>query len=153
MGGLDAKVWNHLKFAVPVLLIGSIAIFAFAKDLNLMVLGEESAHSMGVNVHRVRFWLLVLTSLLTGVCVSICGSIGFVGLVIPHIMRLFVGPDHRKLLLSSFLGGAIFIVFADLICRTVVRPEELRLGVVTSLVGGPFFIYLLLKKRYQVRGL
>ncbi len=91
--------------------------------------------------------LLILTALITGVSVSVSGAIGFIGLVIPHIMRLVVGPDHKILLPASFLAGACFLPLADLICRTIIRPEELRLGVVTSFVGGPFFIYLLIKRK------
>ena len=153
MGGLDGRSWPHLKMAVPIILPAALIILAYARDLNIMLFGEESAQGLGIDVKWTRRILLFLTSLLTGVAVSVGGSIGFVGLVIPHIMRLIVGPDHKILLGTSFLAGASFLPLADLICRTIIRPEELRISVVTSCVGGPFFIYLLIKRKHEGRSL
>lgn len=153
MGGLDGRSWPHVKTAYSIILPASLAILAYGRDLNIMLFGEESAHGLGVNVIWTRRVLLILTSLVTGVSVSVSGAVGFVGLVIPHIMRIFVGPDHRILLPTSFLAGACFLPLADLACRTLIRPEELRLGVVTTCVGGPFFIYLLIKGKKEAKGL
>lgn len=147
MGGLDGRSWTHLKMSLPVIVPASVAILAYARDLNIMLFGEENAQGLGVNVVWTRRTLLLLTALVTGVSVSVSGSIAFVGLVIPHVMRLIVGPDHRSLLPASFLAGASFLPVADLVCRIIIRPEELRLGVVTSCIGGPFFIYLLIKRK------
>ncbi len=151
MGGLDGRSWMHVKMSLPIILPACFVILAYGRDLNVMLFGEESAHGLGVNVIWTRRILLVLTALVAGVSVSVSGSIGFIGLVIPHIMRLVVGPDHKMLLPVSFLAGACFLPLADLICRTLIKPEELRLGVVTSFVGGPFFIYLLIKSKREVK--
>lgn len=147
MGGLDGRSWPHVKMAYPIILPACLLIFAYARDLNIMLFGEESAHGLGVNVIWTRRVLLILTALVTGVSVSVAGAIGFVGLVIPHMIRMVVGPDHKILLPTSFLAGACFLPLADLVCRTIIKPEELRLGVVTAFVGGPFFIYLLIKRK------
>ena len=149
MGGLDGRSWPHVKMAYPIIVPASCLIFAYAQDLNIMLFGEESAHGLGVPVVWTRRILLVLTALISGVSVSVSGAIGFVGLVIPHIMRFVIGPDHKILLPASFLAGACFLPLADLVCRTLIRPEELRLGVVTAFVGGPFFIYLLIKRKRE----
>ncbi len=153
MGGLDGRSWTHLKMSVPIILPATLIILTYARDLNIMLFGEESAQGLGIDVKWTKRILLFLTSLLTGVSVSVGGSIGFVGLVIPHIMRLIVGPDHRILLGTSFLAGASFLPLADLICRTIIRPEELRISVVTSCIGGPLFIYLLIKRKDEVKSL
>jgi iron complex transport system permease protein len=149
MGGLDGRGWLHVRLAAVPVLAGSAWLCLYARDLNVMLTGEESAMALGVDVPRTRRKLLVLSTLVTAATVSVAGVVGFVGLVVPHILRLILGPDHRRLLPASFLGGALFLVLADLVCRTLVASEELRLGVVTSLVGGPFFIYLLVKNRRQ----
>ena len=108
--------------------------------------------SVGIDVPRVKRTLLVLASLVTGATVAVMGVVGFVGLMVPHIVRLLVGPDHRKLLPASFLGGALFVVWADLGCR-VLPLSDLRLGVVTALTGGPFFLWLLIRHRRSLRAL
>ena len=146
-GGLDARLWLHLKIIVLPIVIGMALIYAFARSLNIMLLGEENAQSLGVPVHRTRRVLLVLASLITGVAVSVSGVIGFVGLIVPHAARLLVGPDHRVLIPVSALGGAIFLIAADTLARMVIQPAELRVGIVTSLVGAPFFLFLLIRSR------
>ncbi|RPI92509.1 MAG: iron ABC transporter permease, partial [Chloroflexi bacterium] len=108
------------------------------------------AQSLGVNVPRVRLILLRLSSLMTASAVSIAGAIGFVGLVVPHMLRLVIGPDHRVLLPASLIGGAAFLVFADALARSVIAPELLPVGTVTALVGGPFFLFLLWRNRRQI---
>ncbi len=122
-------------------------MFAYARDLNVLATGEESALSLGIDVPSMRLALLVLTSVVAATAVAVSGSILFVGLVVPHILRLLVGPDHRILLPASFLFGALFLVVMDLAARRILAPEEIQLGVITTLVGGPFFIYLLVANR------
>ncbi|MBI3972522.1 MAG: iron chelate uptake ABC transporter family permease subunit [Chloroflexi bacterium] len=149
-GGLDARLWLHVRLIAPPLLLGAVAVYAFARSLNVMLLGEETAHSLGVRVRRSRLILLALASVLTGVAVSVSGTIGFVGLVVPHAMRLLVGPDHRILLPVSALAGAVFLVTADTVARLVLQPAELRVGIVTAFVGAPFFLFLLLRNRRRL---
>ncbi|HVO69705.1 MAG TPA: iron chelate uptake ABC transporter family permease subunit, partial [Aggregatilineaceae bacterium] len=120
---------------------------AFSRDLNLMLNGEEAAQSLGVNVPRSRLILLILVAVMTGVAVSVAGGIGFVGLMIPHALRLVVGPDHRILLPASALGGAVFLTLADTAARLILQPAELQVGVLTALLGAPFFLYLLWRQR------
>lgn len=146
-GGLDSRLWLHVKIVVGPVLVGVAVIYSFARALNLMLLGEEEAQALGIRVHRIRQILLVAASLVTGVAVSVSGVIGFVGLVVPHMMRLIVGPDHRILLPVSALGGAVFLIIADTIARVIISPAELRVGVITAFVGAPFFILLLVRNR------
>ena len=122
-----------------------MAVF-FARDLNVMVLGEEPAAHLGVRVERLKRFFFVVASLVTGATVATCGLIGFVGLIVPHIMRAAMGPDHRTLLPGCVLGGAIFLVLADLLARTLASPP-IPIGVVTAFVGGPFFLFLLRYRR------
>jgi len=117
-----------------------------ARDYNVLTLGEEGAALLGVDVERVKRRTFVLGSLLTALTVSVAGMIGFVGLVVPHVLRLLLGPDHRLLIPAGFLGGATFLMLADLVSRTLIAPNELPVGVVTALVGGPFFLYLLRRR-------
>jgi len=148
LGGLDGRGWPHLRLVALPALAGSAALFLFARDLNLLAAsGEEGARSLGVELQRLKRWLLVVTALVTGAVVSVSGTIGFVGLLVPHAVRLVAGPDHRVLLPASFLGGASFLVLADLLARTLSPREELRLGVVTAAVGVPFFLFLLQRHR------
>ncbi|MCZ7647205.1 MAG: iron ABC transporter permease [Planctomycetota bacterium] len=149
LGGLDRATWDYVKLAAPAILLGSAAIVYHARDLDALLLGETQAASVGVDVPRVRRRVILATALVTGVAVSVAGAIGFVGLVIPHILRFFVGPAHRWLFPASLLGGAAFLVLADLFARWAIAPEELRLGVVTAAVGAPFFIFLLLRRRKE----
>lgn len=144
LGGLDGSSWKHLAIAGMPTIMGSVVILSFSRELNIMALeGEEGAMSLGINVRRVTQILLVLSALITGAVVSVSGVIGFVGLIVPHAVRLTVGPNHRMLLPASFLGGAVFIIWADVATRCGLCTEELRLGVVTALVGSPFFLLLL----------
>jgi iron complex transport system permease protein len=122
---------------------GVVALFLMARDYNALSLGEENALQLGVDVARVRHRTFVIGSLLTGMAVATAGLIGFVGLVVPHVLRLVLGPDHRLFVPASFLGGASFLVLADLLARTLVAPGELPVGVLTALIGGPFFLSLM----------
>ncbi len=146
-GGLQGRGWDHLRVAAIPVLAAIVATFAYSRDLNLLLTGEESAQSLGVNVPRTRFILLTLASLMTGAAVSIAGGIGFVGLMVPHMLRLIVGPDHRVLLPACALGGAVFLVLADTAARLIIQPAELQVGVLTAVLGAPFFLFLLWRHR------
>jgi iron complex transport system permease protein len=146
MGGLDGRSWPHLALAAPIALGGSIWLGAYARDLDALLTGEESAMAVGVDVPRVKRTLLLLASLVTAATVAVTGVIGFVGLMVPHAVRLVTGPSHARLVPASFLAGGIFLVWADALCRAL--PEtDLRLGVVTAATGGPFFLFLLVRRR------
>ena len=148
-GSLSARSWTHVQLIVPFIVAGSILLLCFARDLNLMALGEDSARSMGVDVRRVRLIMLTLAALITAVAVAVSGIIGFVGLVVPHMVRLVVGPDHRIVLPTSLLTGAVLLTWADFGSRLLLRPQELRVGLITAFFGAPFFIYLLYRRRRQ----
>ena len=143
MGGLWGRNWNHVMMAFPFILSGTTVIYIFARDLNVMLLGEEPAQHLGIEVETLKKFMILSTSLITAAAVSVSGIIGFVGLIIPHIMRILVGPDHRVLLPSSALVGGIFLVWADTLARTIIAPTEIPVGIITALFGAPFFIYLL----------
>jgi iron complex transport system permease protein len=147
MGGLDSRTWDHVWMALPPVLIGSIAALFLGGDLNALLLGEETAMGLGVSVQRFKILVLALASLITGASVAVSGVLAFVGLVVPHAMRLILGPDNRILIPGCLLSGAAFVVIADLIARTALAPQEIRLGILTSFVGAPFFLYLLIKNR------
>jgi len=147
MGGLAVTGWSPVLGVAPLILLGLAATIPFARDLNLLLLGEEQATTMGLSVERRKLLLLAIGSFLTAAAVSISGLVGFVGLVVPHIVRLILGPDHRLLLPAATLVGAIFLVLADLVARMVIAPAEMPVGIVTALVGAPFFIYLLRRNR------
>lgn len=140
MGGFWNISWDNVWLALTIL-IGCLALFVFARDLNVISLGEEDAVHLGVDVERLKVVLLLLSSFITGIAVSVAGSIGFIGLITPHVMRLIVGPDHRILIPTSMMAGAILLLWADTLARTM--PSEIPVGIVTSLFGAPFFIYLL----------
>lgn len=152
MGGVDSRTWTHFYIAFFPIAISSVAILFFGKDLNLILLGEDTAKTTGINPQTTLIILIVLCSITVGASVAVSGVIGFVGLVIPHIIRIISGVDHRYLLPMSFIVGAIFLPVADLFARTVLRPEEIRLGVVTSLIGVPFFIFLLRRSILKING-
>jgi len=121
-------------------------IYASANDLNLLLSGEKEAMHLGVDVRRVRFVVYIAASLLTGLAVSVSGAVGYVGLIVPHVMRLIYGSDHRTLIPAAALGGAIAVVIADTLARIVVAPSELAVGAVTAVAGAPLFIYLLRRR-------
>lgn len=150
LGGLDGRGWPHVGLAAGPILAGGLALMLYGRELNIVAAaGEEGAASLGVDMQWAKRRALALTALVTGAAVSVSGIVGFVGLIVPHIVRLLVGPDHRVLLSASFLGGACFLIWADLATRTLLPTQELRLGVVTALLGAPFFMYLL--QRYRLR--
>lgn len=149
MGSLNGTRWEDVKIAVlPTILCITVLLF-FSKDLNILLLGEEEAQSVGLNPSRTRKFILFFSSILTAVAVSVSGTISFVGLIVPHIIRLLIGPDHRLLIPASAIGGSIFLLFCDLIGRTIVAPGELGVGIVTSIIGAPYFLFLLNKARKE----
>ncbi|HLU63268.1 MAG TPA: iron ABC transporter permease [Protaetiibacter sp.] len=147
LGSLSGSLWRESLLVVIVAVLGTIAAVMFARQFDILSLGERNARHLGINVERLRFWSVVLVALLTGAAVAFVGIISFVGLVIPHLMRMLLGPSHRALILASAFGGALLIVVADLLSRTLVEGAELPIGLLTSLVGGPFFFALLWRQR------
>ncbi len=143
MGGLGRASWTSVAVLSPVVVAGIAAVLYFSRDLNALALGEEGAHHVGVNPELLYRWLLVLTTVLTASAVAMAGTIGFIGLVIPHVMRLLIGPDHRRLIPASALVGGCFLIWSDMAARTVLAPAELPVGVITAFFGAPFFLYLL----------
>ncbi len=150
LGSIAGRGWQEIKTMLPYFIIGIIPIIFYMKDLNIILLGEENAHYLGVDVEKVKKILIVSASLLTASVVSVSGSIGFIGLVIPHIARMLIGPDHRKLIpLAGFLGG-IFLLISDDLARSLLPPLEIPVGIITALAGGPYFIYLLRKNKKEI---
>jgi iron complex transport system permease protein len=143
LGGLVAQGWRSVTIVLPVVAVGVGGAALVAHELNLVALGEERAAQLGVEVDRLKRRAIAVGALLAAAAVSVAGVIGFVGLMTPHLLRPIVGADHRRLLPASLLGGATLLVLADLVARTVIAPSELPVGVVTALLGGPFFLYLL----------
>ncbi len=143
MGSLGRASWPYLWVMAPVVLLGSAAIFASSRELNALALGEEGARHLGLEPERLKRLLLGLCTLLVGAAVAFAGTIGFIGLIIPHLVRLVLGPDHRALLPAAALAGGVLLVWADALARTALRPAELPVGIITALVGAPFFLYLL----------
>lgn len=146
-GGMDTARWESVRIAAPIIVTGALIAVFVARDLNLLLVGEDEARALGVRVTLVRNTLLVAASLITGAAVAFSGIIAFVGLIVPHIVRLVVGADHRVLLPLSALAGGLFLLIADTAARVVLSPAELRVGILTALIGAPFFIYLLVRNR------
>lgn len=150
MGSFSSAGWGQV-FAVLPFTAGCIAVLYFySRDLNLMLLGEESAQHMGVDTDTLKKIILVAGALITGLSVSVSGIIGFVGIIIPHIIRLITGPDNRLVIPFTAVGGAMFLMGADALSRTLIPPAEIPVGILTAAVGGPFFIYLLLKSKRKL---
>jgi iron complex transport system permease protein len=143
LGGFAAAQWKLLPLPIAALVLGLGTMLVQARRLNLLMAGDESATALGLDVHRFRQTMFVLTAALTGVMVAVSGVIGFIGLIVPHIVRFLVGADHRRALPAVALVGASFAIAADLVARAVISPLELPVGIITALVGGPFFIWLL----------
>ena len=144
MGGLENRTWEHVWVALPAILLGCALMLPLGRSLNLLSLGEPSAQSLGVDVKRLRWQLIALSTILTALATAVGGMIGFVGLVVPHVLRLAFGPDHRRLLPLSMLGGAVLVLLCDLPTRFL--PGGMRLGVMTALLGGPFLLWMLRRK-------
>jgi len=150
MGTLTVPEFWTLLTLLVYLACGFLILFWLARPLNILTLGDESARSLGVEVDRIKKLVFVTSALVTGAVVSIAGLIGFVGMVVPHAVRMIVGADHRLLLPVAALAGGAFLTVADTVARTALAPTELPVGVVTALIGGPFFIYLLVRRRAGV---
>ncbi|SDM08674.1 FecCD family ABC transporter permease [Halarsenatibacter silvermanii] len=147
MGSLAGSSWSDISMIFPYYLLGLVPLVLYINDLNLILLGEENAHHMGVDVERVKKILIAGATLVTAAVVSVSGGIGFIGLVIPHISRMLTGPDHRRLLLLAAAGGGLFLVISDMLARSLMPPMEIPVGIITALAGGPYFIYLLRRRR------
>lgn len=152
MGGLEGRGWEHAAALAPPIVLGTGALFFFAKDLDALALGEESALAVGIDVPRARRAVLALAALVCGAAVAIVGSVAFVGLVVPHLVRLGLGRSHARVLTGSALGGAILLVVADTVSRTLATSIDLRPGALTSALGAPFFLWLLVRTRRAETG-
>lgn len=152
LGSLNGTRWQYVVVVLPLVVVGIAAAMMISRKLDLLALGERSARHLGVDVEKLRIFSVVIVAILTAAAVAFCGIISFVGLVIPHIIRMIIGPGHRALIPLSALGGAVLLTGADLIARTAVLYADLPIGMLTSLVGGPFFFYLIRKTRKSAGG-
>lgn len=152
MGSLAGAQWGELMVIAPVIILSVLFFWTQSRVLNLMLLGDESAITMGTDLHAYRQWYLLISSLIVGFAVYSAGMIGFVGLIIPHVIRMFTGPDHKRLIPVSALVGAIFLVISDGLCRVIIPHTELPIGILISMIGAPSFIYLMVKRTYGFGG-
>ena len=150
MGSFSLSQWSEVRVVLPYVVVGVAVILLYGRSLNVMQLDEEQAQQLGINVEKVKLILLAAATLITAAAVSFVGIIGFVGIIIPHVVRLIWGPDYRLLLPMSVLTGAIFMVIADLLARTALAPAEIPVGIITAVCGVPFFLYLLRRKKMSV---
>ena len=146
IGGLEGRTWDHLLLGAPAVLLGAGVVYGQTRELDALLLGELAAQSVGVDVPRVRVRVVAAVSLVVGAAVAIAGPIGFVGLIVPHLLRLVVGAAHRGLVPLSFVGGGLFVVVADIVARTLLAPAEIPVGIVTAALGAPFFLALLVRR-------
>lgn len=147
MGSLAGATWTKLSLAAPLILVSLLGAPFLAHGLNALALGEAAAHHLGVPVQRMKNIAILMVAMAVGAAVAATGGIGFVGIVVPHLLRLAVGPDHRYLLINSALLGAALLLCADIISRVIIAPAELPIGIVTATLGGPFFLWILLRQR------
>lgn len=147
MGSLTHVSWFEIAWLVPVMIVCICILFYYSKPLNIMQVGEETAQTLGINTQRTTYIVLITSSVLISVVVAFCGSIGFIGLIMPHVARLLVGSNNRRLFTYSLFFGAFFLLIADTLARTIAAPAELPVGSITALAGAPYFIYLVLRKR------
>lgn len=152
LGSLNGTRWQDLAIVVPIAVVGIVACLFLSGSLDLLALGERQAEHLGVRVERLRVFAIVVIALLTCAAVAFCGIIGFVGLVVPHLMRMILGPGHRLLMPASALGGAVLLLAADLVARVAIPGSELPIGMLTALIGGPFFFWLLRRTRRRSGG-
>ena len=150
MGSFASSSWMDVWIVLPVVVIGILVVLFYSKDLNLLLVGSETAQSLGVEVEKVRRRLLLFTTLMVAFAVSACGVIGFVGLVVPHCVRLLCGADNRRIIPYSIFVGGLFLLLCDTLARTLIPPNELPVGSITSLLGAPMFIYLLYKSKRSI---
>ena len=147
MGSFNASSFKNIYIVAPIILVGTVVIYFFYRDFNLMLIGEDSAKSLGTDTEKLKKLIILISSMIIAVSVAFSGIIGFVGFLVPHIVRLLFGPNNKALIPFSALGGAIFLLFSDTISRTVAAPAELPVGAVTALIGAPYFIYLLARMK------
>lgn len=147
LGSVSMRGWNYIGMILPFVVIGSLLLWFNRRELNALSFGEERAHHLGVNVKKRKMMVLIGGSILTGAAVAVSGTIGFVGLVVPHMTRLLWGADHRHLLTLSFMNGATLLIICDLIARTMIAPAELPVGVITAFIGAPVFAFIFYKQR------
>ena len=147
MGGIEVVGYEAVLNTAPIVVLGAGVIFYLSRDLNLLSTGNEIAASRGVNVNKTMTILFVITSFLVGSVVAVCGPIGFVGMMAPHICRMLIGQDHRFLAPATFLFGGAFLVLCDTLARSLIAPAEMPVGIITALLGGPFFLWLLMRSR------
>lgn len=152
MGSIADANWKMIPLVLTAVVLGLALLMLYSRQLNALLLGEETAHTLGVDTGRMRWQLVVLVAVMVGSIVAFCGMIGFVGFVIPHIVRSLFGADHKIVLPVSAFTGACFLSWCDIAARTLVLPEELPIGIITSLAGAPFFIYILQRKKYTFGG-
>jgi iron complex transport system permease protein len=152
LGSLNGSRWFEVGIVLVVAVVGTVVAIILGRRYDLLALGERNARHLGVDVERLRIGSIVLVALLTGAAVAFCGIIAFVGLVVPHAMRMAIGPAHRPLIIASAVGGGVLMVFSDLLARNVVQGADLPIGLLTSLVGGPFFFFLLFRQRRRSGG-
>ncbi|MDR6554562.1 iron chelate uptake ABC transporter family permease subunit [Paenibacillus qinlingensis] len=152
MGSLAMRGWSYTYMISPYLVIGVVILLGYARSLNLLALGERQAAHLGVHVERTKLIVLIVSTLITAAAVSVAGVIGFVGLIVPHLVRLLVGPDYRLIIPLSAICGGIYVLWADTLARTLLSPTEIPLGVITAFLGAPFFAYLLHKDKKTLRG-
>lgn len=148
LGSLAGAKWSNILIPSVVLIVVFLLLISSYRQLNALLLGEETATTMGVNVEHFRIFIILIVSLLTGVVVAVSGSIGFVGLIVPHIVRMLVGSNYKVVIPFSAVLGAIFIVWADMGARVAIAPEEMPIGIITALCGAPFFVWMLRRQRY-----
>lgn len=152
MGGLDRRTWHHVVLIAPLFIVAFIVVMAYTRELDIMLAGETQAQAVGINVKAVRMTLLCFVALLDAGAVAVSGGIGFIGLVVPHIVRLAIGPSHRYLIPLSALFGAVLLAGADLMMRNILSKDEIPIGIITSSLGAPFFLWLLFRQRKQLLG-
>lgn len=147
MGSFNASGWMNIFIVAPVVVIGTIILYSFHRDFNLILLGDDNAKNLGVDTEKLKKLIIIVSSMIIAACVSFSGIIGFVGFIVPHIIRILIGPNNKALIPFSALGGAIFLLLSDTIARTIASPAELPVGAITALIGSPYFIYLLIKMK------
>jgi iron complex transport system permease protein len=152
MGSIAMKGWIYSEVLFPYLLLGFLVLLIYGRAMNLFALGERQAAHLGISVERTKIIVLVVSTLLTAAAVSVSGVIGFVGLVVPHVIRLLVGPDYRIIIPIATIGGGIYVLWADTIARVILSPRDIQLGIITAFIGAPFFAYLLRKQMIKQKG-
>tara|TARA_Y100000590_G_scaffold227747_1_gene257027 strand:+ start:3423 stop:4346 length:924 start_codon:yes stop_codon:yes gene_type:complete len=151
LGGLDGANWQVIFIASTFILIPLVFIYFLRTKLDIFMLGDSEANNLGLNVEKFKKIIIFLSALMVGVSVSFCGMIGFIGLVTPHLIRLFIGPKHNNLLIGSSLLGALLLVFSDFIAKIIIAPAQLPISIITSLIGAPFFIWLIIEQKKRMK--